>query len=290
MFDFRYHVASLAAVFLALAIGILIGAGLGSDVVSGTADDLEESLKSDLTEAEEENAALQTDLDREREVSGLLYPVVVADRLPGREVAIVALGALPDELSDAVESALEPTGAEVSSIAVVDEPPNAEAVIDALAGPRAGQLPQGAALERAAVAAGEAVVRGDPKFDDVRGALLNRFSGTPGDVDAVVLVREQPEDLEPPVLEDTERLEAGVIEGMENAGATVVGVELSGDESSSIEFFSQQGVSSVDSVELRSGQVALVLALAGTEGRFGIKPTADRLLPELVAPATGSSG
>jgi hypothetical protein len=288
-FSARYHAASLAAVFLALAIGILIGAGLGSDVVSGTADDLEESLKSDLTEAEEENAALQTDLDREREVSGLLYPVVVADRLPGREVAIVALGALPDELSDAVESALEPTGAEVSSIAVVDEPPNAEAVIDALAGPRAGQLPQDAALERAAVAAGEAVVRGDRKFDGVREALLNRFSGTPGDVDAVVLVREQPEDLEPPVLEDTERLEAGVIEGMENAGATVVGVELAGDENSSIEFFSEQDISSVDSVELRSGQVALVLALAGTEGRFGIKPTADRLLPELVAPAIDSS-
>ena len=289
-FSARYHAASLAAVFLALAVGILIGAGLGSDVVSGTADDLEESLKSDLTEAEEENAALQTELDREREVSGLLYPIVVADRLPGREVAIVALGALPDELSAAVESALEPTGAEVSSIAVVDEPPNAEAVIDALAGPRAGQLPQGAALERAAVAAGEAVVRGDRKFDGVREALLNRFSGTPGDVDAVVLVREQPEDLEPPVLEDTERLEAGVIEGMENAGATVVGVELAGDENSSIEFFSEQDISSVDSVELRSGQVALVLALAGTEGRFGIKPTADRLLPELVAPATGSSG
>ena len=31
----RYHVASLAAVFLALAIGILIGAEFGDDVVSG---------------------------------------------------------------------------------------------------------------------------------------------------------------------------------------------------------------------------------------------------------------
>jgi hypothetical protein len=288
-FSARYHAASLAAVFLALAVGILIGAGLGSDVVSGTADDLEESLTSDLTEARDEAAALETDLDREREVSGLMYPVVVADRLPGREVAVVALGPLPDDVSTDVETALEPTGASVSSVAVVGEPPNAEATIDALAGPRAEELPRGAALERAAVAAGEALVRGDRNFDGVREALLDRFSGTPGDVDAVVLVREAPQDLGARVLEDTERLEAGMIEGMENAGATVVGVERSDEENSSIEFFSDHGVSSVDSVDLRSGELALVFALAGAEGSFGIKPTADRLLPELLAPVPGST-
>ena len=42
----RYHAASLAAVFLALAVGILIGVGFGSDIVTGTADDLEQSLAS----------------------------------------------------------------------------------------------------------------------------------------------------------------------------------------------------------------------------------------------------
>ena len=41
----RYHAASLAAVFLALAIGILIGVGLGHNVVSGTTKNLEQSLE-----------------------------------------------------------------------------------------------------------------------------------------------------------------------------------------------------------------------------------------------------
>jgi hypothetical protein len=283
-FSARYHAASLAAVFLALAVGILIGAGLGSDVVSGTAENLEESLTSDLNEARDEVAALETDLAREREVSGLLYPVVVEDRLSGLEVAIVALGDLPEEVTANVEAALEPTGANVSSIAVVTEPPDAGAVIDALTGPRAEDLPRGAALERASVAAGEALVRGGPEFEQSRDALLDRFSGTPGDVDAVVLVHEPP-DLAARVQEDTDRFEAGLIEGMDNAGATVVGVERSDDEDSSIEFFSDHGVSSVDSVDLRAGEVALVFALAGAEGNFGIKGTADRLLPDLLAPA-----
>ena len=288
-FSARYHAASLAAVFLALAVGILIGAGLGSDVVSGTAEDLEESLKSDLTEAEEENAALQTELDRERELSALLYPVVVADRLAGREVAIVALGALPDDVSANVEAALEPTGAEVSAIAVVAEPPDTGAIIDALAGPRADELPRGAALDSAAVAAGEDLVTGGGDFAAVREVVLDRFSGSPGDVDAVVLVRQQPEDLGARVLDDTERLEAGLIEGMRASGATVVGVERSDDESSSVDYFDEEDVSSVDSIDLRSGQLALVLALDGAEGKFGVKPSADRLLPELVAPTAGAS-
>jgi hypothetical protein len=288
-FSARYHAASLAAVFLALAVGILIGAGLGSDVVTGTAEDLEESLTSDLNEARDQISDLETDLAREREVSGLLYPVVVEGRLSGLEVAIVGLGALPDELIADVEEALEPTGATVSSIAVVTEPPDADAVTDALAGPRAGRLPRGAALERATITAGEALVRGGPEFESSRGALLDRFSGTPGDVDAVVLVRERPQDLAARVEEDTERLETGVIEGMDNAGATVVGVESSEDETSSIEFFDDQGISSVDSVDLRSGEVALVFALAGAEGNFGIKGTADRLLPDLLAPASSAA-
>ncbi len=38
----RYHAASLAAVFLALAIGILIGVGLGHNVLSGAQRDLED--------------------------------------------------------------------------------------------------------------------------------------------------------------------------------------------------------------------------------------------------------
>jgi hypothetical protein len=284
-FSARYHAASLAAVFLALAVGILIGAGLGSDVVSGTAENLEESLTSDLNEARDEVAALETDLARERDVSGLLYPVVVEDRLSGLEVAIVALGALPEDVTANVETALEPTGASVSSIAVVTEPPDSGALTDALAGPRAKELPRGAALERASIAAGEALVRGGPEFESSRDPLLDRFSGTPGDVDAVVLVHEPPEELAARVQEDTERLEAGLIEGMDNAGATVVGVERSDDENSSIESFSDHGVSSVDSVDLRAGEVALVFALAGAEGNFGIKGTADRLLPDLLAPA-----
>ena len=63
-----------------------------------------------------------------------------------------------------------------------------------------------------------------------------------------------------------------------------MGVELSDSDPSSIGFFESADLSSVDSVDLTSGRVALVYALAGAQGSFGIKTTADRLLPELLGP------
>jgi hypothetical protein len=63
-----------------------------------------------------------------------------------------------------------------------------------------------------------------------------------------------------------------------------VGVESSGAEPSSISFFQGNDLSSVDDVDLVGGQLATVFALLGAEGSFGVKGSADRLLPDLLAP------
>ena len=82
----------------------------------------------------------------------------------------------------------------------------------------------------------------------------------------------------------SDALERGLIEGLRSTGAPVVGVERSTDEVSSIEVFDSHGLSSVDSVDLQSGRVALVFALrGGAAGSFGIKASADSLLPDLLA-------
>ena len=48
MLDFRYHALSLVAVFLALGIGIVLGATLGDSVVSQANKDVRSSLRGDL--------------------------------------------------------------------------------------------------------------------------------------------------------------------------------------------------------------------------------------------------
>jgi hypothetical protein len=83
------------------------------------------------------------------------------------------------------------------------------------------------------------------------------------------------------------RLESALMTGIEATRAPAVGAESSTDETSSISFFQGSDLSSVDDVDLTAGRLATVFALLGAEGSFGVKGSADRLLPDLLAPRTG---
>ena len=56
MIDFRYHLVSLASVLIALAIGIVLGAGPLKEGIS-------ESLNSQVVQLRKEKTDLRTDLD-----------------------------------------------------------------------------------------------------------------------------------------------------------------------------------------------------------------------------------
>ncbi len=282
----RYHAASLAAVFLALAIGILVGVGFGSDVVSGTADDLERSLSADLDEKSAQIDSLESELEAERAFDQAVYPAVVGGRLRDQRVGLIALGGLDQATANAVEAALEPAGAEVAEVAVVRQPPDLDALASTIEGRDARAVARGSEeeLRRFGEQSGRALVRGGESFDRLRGTLLSRYSGKPGNIDAVVVVREHPDDLDPDEDAANAQLEEGLISGLAD-GATTVGAERSDSDPSSITFFEGRGLPSVDSIDLVSGRVALVYALGGAvSGSFGIKDTADSLLPDLLPP------
>ena len=284
----RYHAASLAAVFLALAVGILIGAGFGSDIVNGTADDLEQSLASDLDEKRAQVDDLEAQLADEQSFSEKLTPAVVESRLRGREIGLVALGDLDDALADDVRAAIEPAGASLSEIAVIREPPDVSAAADQGAREGKRQESRSEQLGRAARRAGRALVRGGPEFADLRAALFSRYSGEPGDLDGVVIVRQRPDGLSDREAADTQTVEDGLITGIRAAlggRAVTAGAERTASDPSSIAFFTDHGLPSVDNVDQLAGRVALVYVLGGAEGEFGVKDTADAQLPDLLAPS-----
>jgi hypothetical protein len=282
----RYHAASLAAVFLALAVGILIGVGFGSDIVSGTADELEQSLESDLEDARAQISALEADLDEERAFEAAVYPAIVDGELPRERIAVIGLGGLSGELTDDIEQAIGPSGAAVTEAGVVTLPPNRDALAGLVDGRRGRAVSRGEAeaLRELAADAGRTIVRGGGEFDALRGTLFGRFSGSSQRVDAVVVVRERPSDLGPKDAAATDAVEQGLIAGFRSVGQPgAVGAELEATDPSNVGFFEAEGISSVDSIDLLSGKVALVFALAGADGSFGVKETADSLLPDLLA-------
>ena len=67
----------------------------------------------------------------------------------------------------------------------------------------------------------------------------------------------------------------------------MVGVEQVPTDPSSVGFFGENSVSSVDNIDRPAGKVSLVYVLAGAEGSFGVKSGSEQLLPDLLRPAPG---
>ena len=281
----RYHATSLIAVFISLAIGILIGAEFGGDALTGTRKDLERSLVGNLEDARSEADQLSGELANANEFAERVYPVLTRDRLEGKRVALVALGGLPSEVTASVERALAPTGAQLVGVGVVREPVDVNGLAGDLSKTRFFDLETNSdQLTALGKGLGRQLVIGGTLPEVVRGQLFSRTSGSFGALDGVIVVRDQPQDMGPVQRAKAAQFESALMSGIVGTRTAAVGVETIGEDPSSIAFFQGSDLSSVDDVDASAGQLALVFAMLGAEGSFGVKSSADRLLPELLAP------
>ncbi len=281
----RYHATSLIAIFLALAIGILIGAEFGGDTLTNTRKDLEQSLTGNLQDARARAGELSGELGRANAFDSAVYPVLVRDQLQGRRIGLIALGDLPGDVAGAIDDALGPTGARLVGVGVVREPVDVQGLAGDLAKTRFAGIARNPEAQTAfGVGVGRQMVRGGTLLKRVRSHLFSRASGNFGALDGVIVVRDQPQEMGPLQRATAGRIESGLMGGIVGTHTPAVGVESTSAEPSSISFFAANDLSSVDDVDLVAGRLATVFALLGAEGSFGIKGSADQLLPDLLAP------
>jgi hypothetical protein len=109
--NFRYHLVSLISVFLALAIGIALGAGpLKGPIDSGLSDQVA-SLREDKDALREEVRRAEADVAyREGMLAGLMSGAV-RGLLPGTGVAVLRLAGADHGEAEALEAALRASGA-----------------------------------------------------------------------------------------------------------------------------------------------------------------------------------
>ncbi|HKE99899.1 MAG TPA: copper transporter [Actinomycetes bacterium] len=111
MINLRYHIVSLVAVFLALAVGIL----MGSTVLDrGTVALLERSsgqLRGNLDSYRAENTRFDRELRQWRRYGELVLPGQVAGRLRGHSVLVVDTDQVADGAREAVRQAVRAAGA-----------------------------------------------------------------------------------------------------------------------------------------------------------------------------------
>lgn len=282
MFDFRYHALSLVAVFLALALGVLLGVAIGdAGLVSSGEKKIRDSLRDDVRNARAEANDLRADLDARTRYEDESYAALVAGRLTGFRVGLLGLGALAGSTFNQVKDALEGSGANgLASVSVLREPLDVAALARRASGTRYAALEQDPGLVRdLGFRIGVQFARGGKLLGRVRRALLRSSSGALDGHDAIVLVRNPPQ-LEGDAAKVTAAFEDGLVDGITSLDVPVVGIETTTTSPSQVGWFRDRDVASVDDVDAIAGRTALVLALeAPTEGAFGVKPSAGRLLP-----------
>ena len=283
MFDFRYHALSLAAVFIALVVGLLLGVAIGDrELVSSAREDLRDSLRQDVRRAAEERDEARAQLRDQQEFATAAYPILTGGRLSEARIGLVLLGD-DDAAPDVVRDALEPTGADLAFVAVVRENIELAAIAEAGRGTRYEDIAEDASLlDDLGKRIGIQMVLGGRLVYQVRTALLKSLSGSFGDVDGVVLMRssDRPEDKE--AAERLAELQDGIARGLVQTGVRVVGVERRASDPSSIGWFRDRELSSVDNVDETAGRAAMVFVLAGNQGAYGRRDSAQALLPPVV--------
>ena len=315
MISLRYHIVSLVAVFLALALGIVVGSTVLQEGTVSVLRATSEKVRQESDRNSRENVALKQDKARLEAFGAAVLPELVQGRLKGRPVVLVDTDKVDGGLRDTVRKALEDAGAEVDGqITFADERLALAADADRAAMGRLlaaeagtpevlrGELVKRLAERLATPAAmpqedgqrAAELLTGLQDADFLADLSLRRplAAGTdpfprPGSifvllgpgVDAAAVT---PEAFLVPLADQISARAAGPVAGVEPAAVPDTGswvLALRNDRAVS------RRVSGIDAVDTVYGQLALVEALEDSlqqlpAGQYGTKDGASGLLPE----------
>ncbi len=263
--DLRYHLISLISVFLALAIGILLGVamadrGVVSARVQAEITSIEQQLDRQQSEIQEQNEQIgdqEAMLDRMSEV-------MISGSLQGTDVALVSGPYADPDVSAAVQSDLTEAGANIVKVDSLEPPEPTEITLLENTSPQAMT----------------------PLEDEYVG-FARETLGLTGEIEdppeIVVFVGggEIPEGAPPDTREVLDAAETQMFEVWLDAGVRVVGAEPLHPGHSEVELYQDVGIPSAVNADEPAGRAALIVCAADEdcEGTYGTKETATDPFP-----------
>ncbi|PUB20940.1 copper transport outer membrane protein MctB [Promicromonospora sp. AC04] len=313
MIDFRYHLVSLISVFLALAVGIILGAGPLQGAIGETLTEQVDALREERTNLRTELDATQSALDGDERYIEAVGTRLVPGSLEGNRVAVVQLGEVSDEVREGVLNQLDTAGATVVSESVLtdawtdpDEESSRETVAEGLRANLGAAAPEGdapSAVLGAAVAL--ALTGSDGAADrsaqatDLEAQLERLGFVEPGDeqteaAQALVLLvgpAGQPQETADGSTEEAEPTPdvwtAFTLAAQQVSGAAVLAgpTEDPGDAVQAVRDDEEIAaeVTTVSGVDRLAGRINVPLAVAarlgGVVGQYGLEDDATAVLP-----------
>jgi hypothetical protein len=302
--DFRYHLVSIVAVFLALALGMFIGSTTLRPKVAQDLKHRVDNAKANNAKLAAENSALGRQLDAAERFENQVLPYAVENALAGQTVAVVSLPETDSDQRDAVIDGLDAAGAiltgDVRLRDALLDPSQDEflrTLTERLALPGRA-LPESSGTDRALALLAEvlghrpqravvsATAAGRVLSAYETGKLLTVSGDAPRPASLVVVIAGPPQEPEPSPSpspspeDDADTLLASFARYLDEAavGAVVAGPTAADGDGGFLEHIRSHNTlppnaSTVDGLEITGGVIATVLALAeqreGGAGSYG---------------------
>lgn len=282
MYNLRYHIASLVAVFLALSVGLLLGSvvaerGMITEQTASLVDDLERRFD----EISATNDQLSIGLERDRAFAEATVAPLIAGSLEGSDVVVLVGTGRVDGMNAVTEAITQAGGVPTTmslltpGLGLEQSEPEGLAGYFQLRGVDMAEAGEELQQQVADALLAEWRSGESRELTDllVAGGLLSAES-TPGTgtVDAVVIVGNGEAGCDPFSLKLAQSLAA--------EGGVAVGADSTAVEGGVAAVCAAQGLSAVDHVATPQGRVSLVWLLAGrATGYFGFGDSAEAHYP-----------
>ncbi|WP_214414588.1 copper transporter [Sphaerisporangium fuscum] len=325
MIDFRYHIVSIVAIFLALAIGIVLGSTVLNAPLVASTEKVAAGLRQSNAKLLNELSVAQTRGDAGDTFIADRLPQLVQGALTGERVVVVEAPGADTKLREPLQQVLAAAGAVVSGrVTLTEKFIGAEqaATLDQLATtakPASMTFPAAAtAYDKAAAVLAAAVLtpdkaqagKADPAAPDALAAFekdgLLSVEGDPGKRATLALLMAPAAAYEGKDADSQTAAIVSLASGLDGGGegAVVAGVVPTSATAGLIAAVRADSdvalkVSSVDNADMASGKAVVVYALreqvAGDAGQYGLGSDATALepTPTAVTPSPtpdGSSG
>jgi Copper transport outer membrane protein, MctB len=136
--DFRYHLVSIIAVFLALAIGIVVGSTALQPAVESSLHALEQRLERQINQVTQDNTALSQQIDADQAFAQASRARLIGHLLTGQDVVVVTAPSPNGQAVTGLTTALQAAGATITGTVALqplffDDSDSTEAKLNQLA-------------------------------------------------------------------------------------------------------------------------------------------------------------
>jgi hypothetical protein len=278
MYNLRYHIASLVAVFLSLSIGLLLGTiVVERGTLDSQRDTIVQSLQEEFRTLSEDNSEMRAEISSQEGLIDTLLGISVDGSLQGRTVLVVASTGRADGLGSTTDAIRNAGGTPVTLLLStpsfgVDDPAVSAVITETIGPAETDAMLDETVSELAAEWSVPGEVR--PLTDSLDELGVLRVDGDTGDaVDAIVVLASFDD------VPDEGAL--ALAQALAERGATACGVESETQVTGVAAAALEAGLSGVDHIGTPEGAYSMTWVLAGrASGYFGTGDGAQAPWPE----------